>query len=382
MRVVFFIHSLISDWNHGNAHFLRGVLTELAIRGHEVKVFEPEDSWSVRSLLEEEGEKLEGIVSEFRLFYPGLESIRYSAALLDLDKALDGADLVIVHEWNDKEIIGRIGDHRKLNTGYRLLFHDTHHRSVTAPETMGSFDLSGYDGVLAFGEIVRSIYVRNCWAQRAWVWHEAADVRVFRPIPDLDGEGDIVWIGNWGDEERSEELDRYLFSPVNDLGLKCRIYGVRYPEKALSVLREKGIEYGGWTPNYLVPRIFSGFLMTVHIPRRPYVRALPGIPTIRVFEALSCCIPLICSPWEDCEGLFRAGKDYLLARDSNDMKEKMKLLINDRDAAMEIALTGLETVLKRHTCVHRVDELLRICGELGINKEAVAKGEKNGCKRA
>ena len=91
---------------------------------------------------------------------------------------------------------------------------------------------------------------------------------------------------------------------------------------------------------------------------------------------------MICSPWEDCEGLFRAGKDYLLARDSNDMKEKMKLLINDRYAAMEIALTGLETVLKRHTCVHRVDELLRICGELGINKEAVAKGEKNGCKRA
>src|SRR5690554_2107559 len=101
MRVVFFIHSLISDWNHGNAHFLRGVLTELAIRGHEVKVFEPEDSWSVRNLLEVEGENLDGIVSEFRLFYPGLESIRYNAAFLDLDKALDGADLVIVHEWND-----------------------------------------------------------------------------------------------------------------------------------------------------------------------------------------------------------------------------------------------------------------------------------------
>jgi spore maturation protein CgeB len=71
-----------------------------------------------------------------------------------------------------------------------------------------------------------------------------------------------------------------------------------------------------------------------------------------------------------------AGKDI------KDMKEKMKLLINDRDAAMEIALTGLETVLKRHTCVHRVDELLRICGELGIYKEAETKGEKNGFKRA
>ena len=31
MRAVLFYHSLASDWNHGNAHFLRGVCSELAI---------------------------------------------------------------------------------------------------------------------------------------------------------------------------------------------------------------------------------------------------------------------------------------------------------------------------------------------------------------
>ena len=45
--------------------------------------------------------------------------------------------------------------------------------------------------------------------------------------------------------------------------------------------------------------------MTVHVPRRPYVDALPGIPTIRVFEALACGIPLVSAPWRDEEGLFR-----------------------------------------------------------------------------
>ena len=40
-------------------------------------------------------------------------------------------------------------------------------------------------------------------------------------------------------------------------------------------------------------RKFLGrFKATVHVPRRPYVKALPGIPTIRVFEALACGIPL------------------------------------------------------------------------------------------
>ena len=32
MRIVFFVHSLLSDWNHGNAHFLRGVVTALQAR--------------------------------------------------------------------------------------------------------------------------------------------------------------------------------------------------------------------------------------------------------------------------------------------------------------------------------------------------------------
>jgi spore maturation protein CgeB len=38
MRIVLFYHSLLSDWNHGNAHFLRGIATELMTRGHEVHV--------------------------------------------------------------------------------------------------------------------------------------------------------------------------------------------------------------------------------------------------------------------------------------------------------------------------------------------------------
>ena len=41
MRIVYFTHSLASCWNHGNAHFVRGVLDELVARGHEVRACEP-----------------------------------------------------------------------------------------------------------------------------------------------------------------------------------------------------------------------------------------------------------------------------------------------------------------------------------------------------
>jgi spore maturation protein CgeB len=368
MRIVFFVHSLLSDWNHGNAHFLRGVAGEMVSRGHDVLVFEPRDAWSLENLLADHGEKaLDG----FRAAYPALASERYDLKTLDLDRALDGADLVIVHEWNDHDLVARIGAHRVAGGRYRLLFHDTHHRSVTAPETMAAYDLSGYDGVLAFGQVVRDLYLRRGWAERAWTWHEAADTRVFYPIEGEPNEGDLVWIGNWGDEERTAELHEFLIEPVRDLGLRARVHGVRYPEAGRKALADAGIDYAGYLPNPEVPRTFARFRVTVHVPRRPYIEALPGIPTIRPFEALACGIPLISAPWNDAEGLFHPGRDYLVAPDGTAMRRHLRALLHDPEIAREIAAAGRRTVLDRHTCAHRVDELLEIDRELrGVPAEA------------
>ncbi|MBV9507222.1 MAG: glycosyltransferase [Acidobacteriia bacterium] len=356
MRVALFCHSIISDWNHGNAHFLRGVATELLARGHEVRVFEPRDSWSLANLTAEYGEQP---ISNFQAAFPQLNPLRYDLHTLDLDDALDGAALVMVHEWNAPELVARIGCHRLRNGRYRLLFHDTHHRSVTERDAMGRYDLSGYDGVLAFGEVIREIYQSRGWSRRVWTWHEAADTRIFRPLPQ-QAQGDLVWIGNWGDEERTAELNEFLLEPVRRLGIRARVHGVRYPQAAVQELTAAGLEYAGWIANYEVPRVFSGFRATVHIPRRPYVQALPGIPTIRVFEALACGIPLVSAPWEDAEALFTSGRDYLTAGNGTEMERSLRSLLADADQRAALAKHGLETILARHTCAHRVDELFQI----------------------
>src|SRR5690606_36885603 len=127
-----------------------------------------------------------------------------------LNRALDGADLVLVHEWNTPALVARLGRHRSEGAPYRLLFHDTHHRIVTAPGEMARFDLRHYDGVLAFGRVIAELYRERGLADRVWTWHEAADVRIFRPIPVSRKSGDLVWIGNWGDEERTRELREFL----------------------------------------------------------------------------------------------------------------------------------------------------------------------------
>jgi len=47
------------------------------------------------------------------------------------------------------------------------------------------------------------------------------------------------------------------------------------------------------------------------------------------------------------------------------MREHLRLLTADLDLARSLAEEGLRTILDRHTCAHRVRELLSICGELG-----------------
>ena len=362
MRFVLFYHSLVSDWNHGNAHFLRGIVRELTARRHAVALYEPADGWSRSNLIAAQGERA---IAEFHAAFPGLRSIAYDPGALDLDAALEHADVVLVHEWNPPELVARIGRHRAAGGSYRLLFHDTHHRSVSAPQLLDAFGLDAFDGILAFGEAVREFYVTRGWGRRAWTWHEAADVALFRPIPGAARVGDLVWIGNWGDGERTAELQTFLLGPVQSLGLRACIYGVRYPKTALDALAAASARFGGWLPNHRVPEVFARFALTVHVPRAPYVRMLPGIPTIRVFEALACGIPLVCAPWSDCEGLFRPG-DMLFAADRAEATRHVRAVLADPDLAASLAQNGLRTIRERHTCAHRVGQLLGICAELGL----------------
>jgi spore maturation protein CgeB len=363
MRFVLFYHSLLSDWNHGNAHFLRGIIRELQALGHHALVFEPENGWSRSNMLLEN--RADEALERFRKQFPGVEGRTYSPGATDLDRMLDQADVVLVHEWNEPELVSAIGRYRSRAGRFLLFFHDTHHRMVMQPQEGEKYDLSEYHGVLAFGEVIRQRYLDRGWAGRAWTWHEAADTALFRPSLERTRREGLVWVGNWGDGERSRELKEFLYEPVRNLGLKADIHGVRYPEEALKIIELCGARYHGWLSNLLVPEIFARHEVTVHVPRRPYVEALPGIPTIRVFEALACGIPLVCSPWEDAEMLFRSGRDYLVADSGSAMERTLRNVMCDHELAASLVQSGLETIHARHTCAHRVQELLRICADLG-----------------
>ncbi len=365
MKIVYFTHSLASCWNHGNAHFVRGVLRDLVRRGHDVQAFEPQGAWSLQNLLADHGEAGLGA---WREAYPDLSSIAYGENF-DPAEACTDADIVIVHEWNDAGLVAALGRLRAGGGRFTLLFHDTHHRAVSAPHEMQAYDLEGYDGVLAFGAALAEVYGRWGWGNRVFVWHEAADVSLFKPPSEDTRREGLVWIGNWGDGERTAELETYLLAPAQAAGLPLEIFGVRYSAEALALLARYGAAYRNWVANACAPAVFARRLATIHVPRRFYVRDLPGIPTIRVFEALACGIPLMSAPWDDAENLFRPGRDYLVALDGAQAERHLRALAADPALRADLAASGLETIRARHTCAHRVDELLSIARQLAPNLE-------------
>jgi spore maturation protein CgeB len=369
MRIVYFTHSLTSCWNHGNAHFLRGVLRELACAGHAIRVFEPESGWSRMNLVRAGGA---AAIEEFQRLFPELRPEFYGEDP-DVDHLLGGAELVIVHEWTAPDVVAAIGRYR-LGHRFTLLFHDTHHRAASDPNAIRAFDLSCYDGVLAFGESLADIYRRWGWGSRVHVWHEAADTRLFRSLTQETAAESLVWIGNWGDDERGEELAEFLLRPAEASRTAFDVYGVRYPENAQSLITGHGGHYRGWLANVRVPCVFARHRMTVHVPRRFYVRVLPGIPTIRVFEALACGIPLVSAPWDDCEHLFSPGEDYLLARSEAEMTRHLRDLTHDAELRAALAASGLRRIAERHSCAQRARELLAIVGHLGQTEQQERTG--------
>lgn len=365
LNIALFCHSLVSDWNHGNAHFLRGLMRELVRMGHRVRCYEELGSWSLTNLMKHEGERAIGAIDDFRRAYPELDIRFYDSSNLQefLEHELRGTDVVLIHEWNQPQVVNQVLA-LKHKYGFIALLHDSHHRAYTRAGEILRFHLHLLDGVLAFGEAIRRIYLEGFGLPRVWTFHEAADVSQFKPLPCAK-EIDLIWIGNWGDEERTRELQEFLIGPAAALP-HCRVvvHGVRYPDSALHQLHEARIDYRGYLPNLSSPEAYARSLLALHVPRRPYVNGLAGIPTIRVFEALACGIPLVCSSWTDLENLFHPGEDYLVVQDGKAMKAELEFLLNDENARMQMAENGIKTVRERHTCAHRARQLISICEEI------------------
>src|SRR5258708_33332467 len=130
MKVVLFCQSIVSCWNNGHAHFLRGITRELLRLGVEVVVYEPKDGWSRMNAVRDGGA---AAIAEAAALVSGAAVHTYDVDHIDLDQATDGADVAVLQERPTPGLIPAMGRHRVDGGRSRLPFHDSHRRSGTQP---------------------------------------------------------------------------------------------------------------------------------------------------------------------------------------------------------------------------------------------------------
>ena len=305
MRLVYFTHSLRSCWNHGNAHFLRGVLRELIARGTRSRRYEP--SASV------EPPKPRWRITARPVSRRTAKPIR-SCARAPTRTFWSSTCPCPMPTWSSST--------NGTSRGWWRL-SDASAAAAPASRSCSTTPIIAPSAIpRRSGASTSTATTASSPSARRWPRSTGAGAGAgasssgtrpptrassTRRSGETERQG-LVWIGNWGDDERSAELETFLLRPAQAVGLPLDIYGVRYPDGALQALARHGARYRGWLPNARAPEVFARHLATVHVPRRFYVDHLPGIPTIRVFEALACGIPLVSRAVAGCGEPVPAGR--------------------------------------------------------------------------
>ena len=211
------------------------------------------------------------------------------------------------------------------------------------PEEMRALRSDGYDGVLAFGETLADVY-RRLGLGRSRV--RLARGRRHAAVPSARATKARARASSGSatgaTTSAAQELVEFLLQPAREARPAARhLWRALSRRGAAHAARSMARAITAGCANAAAPDVFARHLATVHVPRRFYTQVLPGIPTIRVFEALACGIPLVSAPWDDCEHLFRAGEDFLMVRDGAEMARAL------RDAAVTIPSCATALVAQR-----------------------------------
>jgi spore maturation protein CgeB len=89
-------------------------------------------------------------------------------------------------------------------------------------------------------------------------------------------------------------------------------------------------------------------------------------PSVRLFEAAACGVPIISDWWEGLDEIFEPDREILIARTSEDVLHYLRD-ISDADRRA-IGARARKRVMREHTAAHRAAELERYVGEAIVRK--------------
>jgi spore maturation protein CgeB len=338
--------TITSSWGNGHATTYRGILRELALRGHSILFLERDKPWYASS---RDLPKPPHIRTEI---YYGTEDLkrRYWNEIYNADCVIVGSyvpDGVAIGEWVTRRAKGLTAFY-DIDTPVTLAKLQRLDYEYLTPELAPQYDL-----YLSFtGGPTLQRLERELKSPAARPLYCSIDHDQYFPESNLGAPlYDLGYLGTYS-QDRQPMLERLLIEPARrSPELNLIVAGPQYPDSV------------AWSPNitrveHLPPSSHRDFYnrqrYTLNVTRAD-MREAGHSPSVRLFEAAACGTPIITDHWEGLETFFIPGEEILIAHSTSDILH----FLNDISEGQrkEIARRAREKVLRQHTAAHRAKQL-------------------------
>jgi spore maturation protein CgeB len=341
-RLVFIGLSISSSWGNGHATTYRGLIKALARRGHDVLYLERDVPWYAAN------RDLPAPSYCRTVLY------RDFAELTTHGRDVAEADAVIVGSYVPDGIeIGRWAIERAAGP---VAFYD-----IDTPVTLAKLDagmaeyiddalIRDYDLYLSFTGGPTLARLEEMGSPRAAALYCSVDSQVHGPLM-VEKSWRLGYLGTYS-PDRQPALSALLLEPA-----------ARMPEARFAVAGPQYPSDIRWPPNvarfeHLSPVEHAAFYcaqdFTLNITRAD-MKAVGYSPSVRLFEAAACGVPIISDRWPGLDTIFRLDDEILVADSTDDVVAMLESTTPEKRRT--VGITARAAVLSRHTCDHRAAEL-------------------------
>jgi spore maturation protein CgeB len=344
MRVVVLGLSITSSWGNGHATTYRGLLRELARRGHQVVFLERDVPWYAAHR-----DLPNPVFCATRLYRSvGELERRFAGLVARADAVILGSyvpDGVRVGEWVCATARG-LKAFYDIDTPVTLAKLARGDHEYLAPDLIPRFDL-----YLSFtgGPTLRRLE-DDLGAPMARALYCSVDEAAYRP-PKVPLRYDLGYLGTYS-ADRQPKVEALLLEPARAMPeARFAVAGAQYPD---GIGWPANVERAEHLPPPEHPAFYAAQRFTLNVTRADMVAA-GWSPSVRLFEAGACGTPVISDPWDGLAALFRPGEEILLAETPGDVLRALRDCPEERRRAVGAAARA--KVLARHTAAVRAREL-------------------------